>query len=221
MHSQIRNLSALSTSILLHVAVLLVLWLLRFDLLPAIPDVVVETFFNEEQTQERFVKELDEQTEISETQNINAGGVVSTTIGGSGSVQVAQTRIETSQSLQDPDLEINISDVTLPGQESLGDDLGVGEVNGEIGAMVEGYGAALSRLTQELIRLMRERRVIAVWMFATVHAGALANSTIVIAAGIIGGYMALNIGANGAITPYAKFNAKADKWFFKGDAGDV
>ena len=31
--------------------------------------------------------------------------------------------------------------------------------------MVEGYGAALSRLTQELIRLMRERRVIAVWMF--------------------------------------------------------
>ena len=165
MHSQIRNLSALSTSILLHVSVLLVLWLLRFDLLPAIPDVVVETFFNEEQTQERFVKELDEQTEISETQNINAGGVVSTTIGGSGSVQVAQTRIETSQSLQDPDLEINISDVTLPGQESLGDDLGVGEVNGEIGAMVEGYGAALSRLTQELIRLMRERKVLAVWMF--------------------------------------------------------
>ena len=130
MHSQIRNLSALSASILVHVSVLLVLWLLRFDLLPAIPDVVVETFFNEEQTQERFVKELDEQTEISETQNINAGGVVSTTIGGSGSVQVAQTRFETSQSLQDPDLEINISDVTLPGQESLGDDLGVGEVNG-------------------------------------------------------------------------------------------
>ncbi len=38
--------------------------------------------------------------------------------------------------------------------------------------------------------------LVAVWMFATVHAGALANSTVVIAAGVIGGYMALNIGAN-------------------------
>ena len=165
MHSHFRNLSALSTSILVHVIVLVVLWVLRSDLLQDIPDVVVETFFNEEQTQERFVKELDEQTEISETQNINAGGVVSTTIGGSGSIQVAQTQIETSQSLKDPDLEINVSDVNLPGQEFLGDDLGVGEVNGEVGAMVEGYGAALSRITQELIRLMRERKVMAVWMF--------------------------------------------------------
>ena len=157
MHTQIRNLSALSTSILVHVTVLAVLWLLRIDLLPAIPDVVVETFFNEEQTQERFVKELDEQTEISETQNINAGGVVSTNVGGAGTVQIAQTKIEASESLNDPDIEINISDVTLPGQEFLGDDLGVGEVNGEVGAVVEGYGAALSRITQELIRMMRER----------------------------------------------------------------
>ena len=165
MHSQIRNLSALSTSILVHVAVLVVLWLLRFDLLPPIPDVVLETFFNEELTQERFVKQIDEQTEISETQNINAGGVVSTNIGGSGSVQIAQTRIETSPSLAEPDIEVNISDVNLPGQEFLGDDLGVGEVNGEVGAVVEGYGAALSRITQELIRLMRERKVLAVWLF--------------------------------------------------------
>ena len=165
MQTQTRNLSALSTSILVHVTVLAVLWLMRIDLLPSIPDVVVETFFNEEQTQERFVKELDEQTEISETQNINAGGVVSTNVGGAGTVQVAQTHIEASESLNDPDIEINIADVTLPGQEFLGDDLGVGEVNGEVGAVVEGYGAALSRITQELVRMMRERKVMAVWLF--------------------------------------------------------
>jgi hypothetical protein len=165
MHTQTRNLSALSTSILVHVIVFVLLLVMKIDLLPAIPDVVVETFFNEEQTQERFVKELDEQTEISETQNINAGGVVSTNVGGAGTVQIAQTKIETSQSLNDPDIEINISDVTLPGQEFLGDDLGVGEVNGEVGAVVEGYGAALSRITQELVRMMRERKVMAVWLF--------------------------------------------------------
>ncbi|MED5401696.1 MAG: VWA domain-containing protein, partial [Planctomycetota bacterium] len=150
---------------MVHGTVIVVLWLLRIDLLPAIPDVVVETFFNDEQTQERFVKELDEQTEISETQNINAGGVVSTTIGGAGTVQVAQTKIEASESLKEPDIQVNISDVNLPGQEFLGEDLGVGEVNGEVGAVVEGYGAALSRITQELIRMMRERKVMAVWLF--------------------------------------------------------
>ena len=33
--------------------------------------------------------------------------------------------------------------------------------------------------------------------------------------------MPLNIGATGSIKPYVKFNAKADKWFVKGEDGDV
>ncbi len=33
--------------------------------------------------------------------------------------------------------------------------------------------------------------------------------------------MALNIGASGSIKPYAKYNSKADKWFAKGQDGDV
>ena len=33
--------------------------------------------------------------------------------------------------------------------------------------------------------------------------------------------MPLNIGASGSIKPYVKFNAKADKWFAKGENGDV
>lgn len=33
--------------------------------------------------------------------------------------------------------------------------------------------------------------------------------------------MTLNIGASGTIKPYAKYNSKADKWFAKGDGGDV
>ena len=38
--------------------------------------------------------------------------------------------------------------------------------------------------------------LVVVWMFATLHAGAAESGIFVIAAGIIGGYMALNIGAN-------------------------
>jgi hypothetical protein len=33
--------------------------------------------------------------------------------------------------------------------------------------------------------------------------------------------MPLNIGATGSIKPYVKFNAKADKWFAKGETGDI
>ncbi len=33
--------------------------------------------------------------------------------------------------------------------------------------------------------------------------------------------MPLNIGASGTIKPFVKFNAKADKWFAKGEDGDV
>lgn len=33
--------------------------------------------------------------------------------------------------------------------------------------------------------------------------------------------MPLNIGASGTIKPYAKYNSKADKWFAKGENGDV
>ena len=31
----------------------------------------------------------------------------------------------------------------------------------------------------------------------------------------------LNIGASGSIKPYAKYNSKADKWFTRGDDGDI
>jgi hypothetical protein len=33
--------------------------------------------------------------------------------------------------------------------------------------------------------------------------------------------MPLNIGASGSIKPYVKFNSKADKWFARGDEGDI
>ena len=33
--------------------------------------------------------------------------------------------------------------------------------------------------------------------------------------------MTLNIGVNGSIKPYVKYNAKADKWFMRGEEGDA
>ena len=38
--------------------------------------------------------------------------------------------------------------------------------------------------------------LVAVWIFASMQTGSIDNSAYIVAAGIIGGYMALNIGAN-------------------------
>jgi hypothetical protein len=59
----------------------------------------------------------------------------------------------------------NLGAAGLPGLDRLGDDLGSEQVLGEPGALVEGYGPALDRLTQELARLMRQNKILVVWLF--------------------------------------------------------
>ncbi|NQV23771.1 MAG: VWA domain-containing protein [Rhodopirellula sp.] len=157
--------SALGTSMVAHVILLGGLTFIHFELNDKLPEIVLETVFDDERQQEEFTKPLETETEIAETQNVIAGGAVSTAVGGSGAPAVAQQKVETSESLQEVDFSVNPSSIDLPGENLIGQDLGVGEVNGEVGAMVEGYGAALSRMTQELIRLMRSEKVLVVWLF--------------------------------------------------------
>ena len=92
--------------------------------------------------------------------------MVTTAIGSAAAAPIAQTKIEKSEALSDPDIKVTtISDISMPGLGELGVDLGEGEVSGEVGARVAGYGAAMSRITQELTRMMRKQPVIAVWLF--------------------------------------------------------
>ncbi len=163
--SRTSNYSAVGTSVLFHVLILGGLTTIHLSLEEGLPEIVLETVFEDERQQEEFTKELDDNTEIAETQNFTAGGMVSATLGGSGAPAVAQQKVETSESLQEVDFNVNPSTIDLPGENLIGQDLGVGEVSGEVGAVVDGYGAALSRMTQELIRLMRTEKVMAVWLF--------------------------------------------------------
>jgi hypothetical protein len=159
------NYSAIGTSVVVHLVLIGALGTITIALDDKLPEIVLETVFDDERQQEEFTKPLETETEIAETQNLIAGGAVSTLVGGSGAPAVAQQKVETSESLQEVDFNVNPSAIDLPGENLIGQDLGVGEVNGEVGAMVEGYGAALSRMTQELIRMMRTEKVMAVWLF--------------------------------------------------------
>lgn len=163
--SRINNATALGISLGVHAVLLVAMAMVKFSLLDQPADLAVETVFSEERRQEEFSQELDINTEISESLAITSGATVSTAIGGSNAPAVAQTKIEASESMKDPEIPINVGAVNIPGANLLGTDLGEGEITGETGAVVQGYGAAMSRLTQEILRLMRQQKVIVVWLF--------------------------------------------------------
>jgi hypothetical protein len=52
-----------------------------------------------------------------------------------------------------------------PGLQIISKDLGTGQVTGDIGRVVEGYGGALGQMTQEVLRMMRESKIHVVWLF--------------------------------------------------------
>ena len=159
------NYTALGISVGIHVVLLVFMALIKFTILDANAEIVVETVFTDERQQQEFTQELDINTEISESLSIVSGATVSTASGGTSAPAVSQQKIEESESLSEPEIQVNIGQVSVPGANMLGTDLGESEIKGEVGAVVEGYGAAMSRLTQELVRMMREKRVHVVWLF--------------------------------------------------------
>jgi len=160
-----RNIPALLISILVHAVLLGSLAVLRFNLYDHRPAAAVQTVFTEDRSQEEFSQDLQIDTTPSESLNLTAGGVQSTNLGAAASVSAARSKIEQSQTLRQPEFRFDIADLETPGLEILGEDLGEGEVAGEVGARVEGYGAAMARLTQEILRMMRKQQVIACWLF--------------------------------------------------------
>ena len=164
MLEMIRQAPAVGASILFHVGLLAVFAAIKFQLLEDKPPVAVQTVFEEQRDQEQFTQELTVDTQVSENLSVVAGGIQSTNVGASSAPAVSQTKIEQSESLNDPKV-LNVGMIDMPSVNLLGEAVGEGEINGEVGARAEGYGAALSRISQELMRLMREEPVLAVWLF--------------------------------------------------------
>lgn len=159
-----QNASALVVSTAVHIVLLFVMWMVQMGVLHSEPDILVESIFSEERIQQEFSQEIVE-TELAETITTISGGKVSTNVSTAASRALPTVQMEESQTLKDPEVSVNISDVTAPANDILGDDLGGDEVRGESAHVVEGYGPAMSQLAQELIRLMRKQRVLVVWLF--------------------------------------------------------
>jgi hypothetical protein len=160
-------LSSLAISFLIHAVVLIGLSLIVFKGPLDQLQMIVDSVFTDERPQEEFNEDVEQSTEAAETVNYVAGAMATSGIstGGTGGPIVAQQKLDEATSLQEPTVKVNISNINLPGLKTISQDLGSGQVTGDIGRVVEGYGAALGQMTQELVRLMREQKVLVVWLF--------------------------------------------------------
>ena len=157
----------LGISLALHAVMLVGMAMFHFQHQLQDAQLAVESLFETERTPDEFTREMSADTQVSETLNFVAGGGVASAsaAGGTGAPAVSQTKIEASESLKDPTVVVNVGDVTLPGLDQLGTDLGEAQIAGEPTAVAEGYGAAMSRITQEILRMMREDKVLVAWLF--------------------------------------------------------
>lgn len=138
----------------------------------------IETMFDEERTQEQFEQQIETTTAAATSMSYVSGGTVTGFIGGGGAgggggggtglgagTGITQGAIQGSESLKSMDVSVNIGVSEVGGIGDLGTDLGEGAISGEVGAAVEGYGTALGRVTQEIVRQMRQSKVMVVWLF--------------------------------------------------------
>lgn len=151
----------------LHFVMLLILSFIVFQGQMDKLQMVLDSVFDEERLQEEFTQEVEQSTQAAETVNYVSGAMAEgmTGTGGTGGPVVAQQKLDEAESLREPDVKVNIGAMTVPGLNIISKDLGSGQVTGEVGRVVEGYGAALGQMTQEILRLMRESKVHVVWLF--------------------------------------------------------
>ena len=165
MVSALRNIPAFVVSLLVHVLIVVILLFIPYALENAAPELALETIFNEERDAVEYDQQLTEETEVSENLSFTAGGTVSTSLGANSQPVAAQVKVTESTALKEPNLNPSLNDISIPSESNIIKELGDGQVAGETGAMVEGYGAAMHRLSAEIMRMMHEKKTVVIWLF--------------------------------------------------------
>ncbi|HQZ63530.1 MAG TPA: vWA domain-containing protein [Planctomycetaceae bacterium] len=165
MKSFFKNMPSVGVSLLVNVSVLLSLYFIHRSLPAFGKELTLESIFTEEMPQEEITRDLQLDTAPAETLNVIAGGTPSTVVGAAAQPAAAPVNVQKAAVMKEVNIRPVMTDVALPSDEMIGQEMGEGEIIGEVGAMVEGYGAAMGIITQEIIRMMRQQRVTVVWLF--------------------------------------------------------
>lgn len=165
MKSLARSLPSFGFSLLFNLGVLVTLLFIQRAIPSLAKELQLESIFTEEMPQEEITRELDLQTDPAETLNVIAGGTPSTSVGASAQPAAAPVNVQKAAVMKEVNIRPVMTDLALPTDALIGQELGEGEIVGEVGAMVEGYGAAMGIITQEILRMMRKEKVTVIWLF--------------------------------------------------------
>ena len=158
---------AVGLSLLVHVIILGGMAYYRFQEMKSVPELEISSVITDEREQQEFSKELDIQTDPSPINNQMAGGTVSTSVGSQVKMKASapKPKPDTPPDLKNLNPRFNTSQLLSLGDSQMAESMGELDIAGETGAVVDGYGGALSRLTEELLRLMRDDKLLVVWLF--------------------------------------------------------
>lgn len=170
--NSIRRSLPVGFSFALHLVFLIVLMFVHLGIPALVNELELESIFTDEEIpQDMVTRELDLQTTPAETLTVMGGGTPSTSIGGggggggSGTSGSGSVNVQKSAVMREGNVRPVMGALALPGDGLIGEELGEGEVAGEVGAMVEGYGDAMGIITQEIVRMMRQEKVTVIWLF--------------------------------------------------------
>lgn len=165
MQEYLRNAPPFMVSLGVHAAILAALVAIPLAMPPLSPDISLESIFTEDIPREQIEERLEIETKPAETLNVIAGGTPSANVGAAAQPAATPVDVQEAKVLQEAVVEAPAIESMVMSDELLAAELGEGEVTGEVGAMVEGYGAAMGIITQEILRMMREQKVTVVWLF--------------------------------------------------------
>lgn len=165
MKSFFKSLPSIGVSLLINLTILVALYSIHRSLPVFATELQLESIFTEEMPQEEITRDIELDTTPAETLNVIAGGTPSTVVGAAAQPAAAPVDVQKAAVMREVNIRPVVTDVALPSDEMIGQELGEGDIVGEVGSMVEGYGTAMGVITQELIRMMRQQKVTVVWLF--------------------------------------------------------
>lgn len=160
-----KNAPSILVSLVVHAVVLLVLMMIPLAIQANTADLLLESIFSEELPKEQIEQELELETKPAETLNVIAGGTPSTAVGAAAQPASTPVDVQKANVLNEATVDAPRVEAMQLSDEVMAAELGEGEITGEVGSMVEGYGQAMGIITQEIMRMMRQQKVTVVWMF--------------------------------------------------------
>ena len=164
MQAILKNAPSVVVSLVVHAVILLVLMMIPI-IVQGVPEISLESVFTEDLPREEMEQQLELETKPAETLNVISGGTPSTAVGAATEVASTPVDVQKAKVMEEAVVDAPRVEAMQLSDAVLAAELGEGEVTGEVGAMVEGYGQAMGIITQEIIRMMRQQKVTVIWMF--------------------------------------------------------